>query len=343
MFSVSLKALDGLCLNTVDGAPPEILHTRGRGSLNRSDMIAFHSAAAFLPWKAWLFHGDRQILEGHYPLMKAYVDRFARQVEHRMASLQDWGDWGDAYLGDEPVRPATPFVDNTPEGNRKWYDSNRTSKEVWVDLFPFPLNTPIALSAAARFYGALQTTMQCAEILGHAADAAAMRDMAGRIKRTFVESYHQPANHTYGSQTAVADALQFGLFPDGDGAAVARALRDDVMIKCGGHISGGWFMDGIPAMRSKYGYADEAALLFQTDTYPSWGQILRSWSYNVIPERWPASRHATDTGKRRIQPEKAPAARWVYDSIGGDQALARRSGLQALRAFTEDFSDGGRL
>ena len=76
-------------------------------------------------------------------------------------------------------------------------------------------------------------------------------------------------------------------------------------------------MDGIPAMLSKYGYADEAALLFQTDTYPSWGQILRRWGYNVIPERWPASRHATDTGRRRIQPEKAPAARWVYDSLGG--------------------------
>jgi len=76
-------------------------------------------------------------------------------------------------------------------------------------------------------------------------------------------------------------------------------------------------MDGIPAMLAKHAYADEAALLFQTDTYPSWGQILRRWGYNVIPERWPASRDATDTGRRRIQPEKAPAARWVYDSLGG--------------------------
>jgi alpha-L-rhamnosidase len=325
-----LKALDGVRLNTVDGAPPEIFHTRGRGSLNRSDTIAFHAAAAFLPWKAWLFHGDGQILERHYPLMKAYVARFADQVEQRMASLQDWGDWGDAYRGDELRRPPTPFVDSTPEGNRRWYYSNRTTREVWTDLFPFPLNTPIALTAAAQFYGALQTAIRCAEILGRGAEAAEMRARAARIKSTFIDLFYQPANHTFGSQTADADALQFGLVPAGDESAVARSLRDDVMIKWDGHLSGGWFMAGIPAMLARHGFADEAALLFQTDTYPSWGQIVRRWGYNVIPERWPESRHATDIGRRRIQPEKAPAARWVYDSLGGIKPLPEAPGFKCF-------------
>ncbi len=316
-----LKALDGVRLNTVDGAPPEILHTRGRGSLNRSDQIAFHSAAAFLPWKAWLFHGDRQILERHYPLMKAYLDRFGEQVEHRMSTLQDWGDWGDAHLGDERERPPTPFVKNTPKGY------NHKAREELKGI-PLPVNTSNALTAAARYYGALLVTMRTAEVLGQPDDAQRWRELAARIKPVFIASFYDPAARTYGSQTADADALQFGLFPDGDEAALAQSLRDDVMIKAGGHISGGWFMDGIPAMLSRYGYNDEAALLFQTDTYPSWGQILRRWGYNVIPERWPESRHATDIGRRRIQPEKATSARWVYDGMAGIKPSSRSAGFK---------------
>ncbi len=316
-----LKALDGVRLNTVDGAPPEILHTRGRGSLNRSDQIAFHSAAAFLPWKAWLFHGDREILERHYPLMKAYLDRFAEQVEHRMSTLQDWGDWGDAHLGAERERPPTPFVKNTPKGY------NHKAREELKGI-PLPVNTSNALTAAARYYGALWVTMRTAEVLGQPDDARRWRELAARIKPVFIATFYDPAARTYGSQTADADALQFGLFPDGDEVALARSLRDDVMIKAGGHISGGWFMDGIPAMLSQYGYADEAALLFQTDTYPSWGQILRRWGYNVIPERWPESRHATDIGRRRIQPEKATSARWVFDSLAGIKPTPRGAGFK---------------
>jgi alpha-L-rhamnosidase len=83
-------------------------------------------------------------------------------------------------------------------------------------------------------------------------------------------------------------------------------------------------------MLARHGFADEAALLFQTDTYPSWGQIVRRWGYNVIPERWPESRHATDIGRRRIQPEKAPAARWVYDSLGGIKPLPEAPGFKCF-------------
>jgi alpha-L-rhamnosidase len=305
-----LKALDGVRLNTVNGAPPEILHTRGRSSLDRADTVAFHSAAAFLPWKAWLFYGDREILERHYPLMKAYLERFGDQAEHRVDTLQGWGDWSDAHLGEERGRPPTPYATNVPDGYLR-----RSRPE--LTGIPFPVNTPITLTEAARFFGALQITGRVAEILGYASEASAMQERAGRIKRVIIQRFYESTRHTYGSQTADADALQFGLFPAGDEAALAKSLRDDVMVRAGGHISGGWFMDAIPEALSKYGYVDETALLFQTDTYPSWGQILRRWGYNVIPARWPESRHATDTGGRRIQPEKATSARWAYDGLAG--------------------------
>jgi alpha-L-rhamnosidase len=316
-----LKALDGLRLNTVKGAPPEILHERGRNSLDRDDTVGWHAAAAFLPWKTWLFFGDPQILERHYPLMKAYVERFGEQVEQRMESLPDWGDWSDAYLGEDAARPPTPFAANTPED----YAKRPPGQLAGV---PFPLNTPIALTAAARFYGALEITRRTAEILGHKEEAEDLAARAKRIKEVFLRTFYDPTLKAFGSQAANADALQFGLAPEGQEAAVARSLREDVMVKAGGHASAGFCLDGIPDMLSRYGYADEAALLFQTDTYPSWGQILRTWGYHTMPARWPTSRQAKDIGGRRIQAEKTSAGKWVYDSLGGIRPSPQAAGFK---------------
>ena len=323
------KALDGLRLNTVDGIPPEILHTRGRGSLKRDDMISFHAAAAFLPWKAWIFTGDPSILEAHYPLMKGFIDRFADEVENRMEKLRCWGDWCDVWMGDDPRRPPTPFLDNLPRGYEKTVAKIRANPEEPVDLGVFPINTSIALSSAARYYGALRETIRTAEILGKKEDAAALRDLATRVQAKFIQTYYQPEKKTFGSQTADADALQFGLVPEGEKAAVARSLRDDVMKTSGGHFTGGYYLDATPAMLAFHGYADEAAAGLQSVTYPSYGQVLVEWDHRAMPERLPASRQAAGIGgNRRIQADKCPPARWGYDTLAGIKPLPEGPGFR---------------
>jgi len=133
----------------VDGIPPEILQTRG--SLKRDDMITFHAAAAFLPWKPWLFTGDPSILEQHYPLMKGFFDRFADEVENRMEKLRCWGDWCDNWMGDDPRRPPTPFLDNLPRGYEKIAAKIKANPTEPIDLGVFPINTSVALTSAARY------------------------------------------------------------------------------------------------------------------------------------------------------------------------------------------------
>ena len=323
------KALDGLRLNTVDGIPPEILHTRGRGSLKRDDMISFHAAAAFLPWKAWLFTGDPSILEAHYPLMKGFIDRFADEVENRMEKLRCWGDWGDAWMGDDPRRPPTPFLDNLPHGYEKATAKLKANPNDPVDLGVFPINTSMALTSAARYYGALRKTIRTADMLGKKEDAAAMSDLAARIKAKFIQTYYQVDKKTFGSQTADADALQFGLVPDGNEAAVARSLRDDVMEKSGGHFTGGYYLDATAAMLAAHGYADEAAAGLQSLTYPSLGQVLVKWDHHAMPEGARGSRQATGIGgNRRIQADKCPPARWGYDTLAGIKPLPEGPGFR---------------
>ena len=323
------KALDGLRLNTVDGIPPEILHTRGRGSLKRDDMISFHAAAAFLPWKAWLFTGDPSILEAHYPLMKGFINRFADDVENRMDKLRCWGDWGDAWMGDDPRRPPTPFLDNLPRGYEKSVARIKANPNDPVDLGVFPINTSMALTSAARYYGALRETIRTADMLGKKEDAAALRNLATRVKAKFIQTYYQVDKKTFGSQTADADALQFGLVPDGDEAAVARSLRDDVMEKSGGHFTGGYYLDATAAMLAAHGYADEAAAGLQSLTYPSLGQVLVKWDHHAMPEGARGSRQATGIGgNRRIQADKCPPARWGYDTLAGIKPLPEGPGFR---------------
>jgi alpha-L-rhamnosidase len=87
-----------------------------------------------------------------------------------------------------------------------------------------------------------------------------------------------------GTQTAYVVALQFDLLPEELRARAARRLADEVRTRK--HLTTGFL--GTPHLAhvlSRWGYLDEAYMLLNRDTYPSWLYPVKQGA-TTIWERW---------------------------------------------------------
>lgn len=155
-------------------------------------------------WQQYQFHGDRQLLERYYPMMKAYLG-FLTNTSDNFITPVDLGDWAD--LGQSES------------------EQQLTSR---------------GLVGTAVFYEDALAMAKIADLLGQPADAANFTQLAANIRTSFNNRFFKPATGTYdtNSQAANAMPLALGIVNPANVGSVTASLIADIRSNNNGLTTG---------------------------------------------------------------------------------------------------------
>ena len=203
-----------------------------------------------IPYRVYLYTGDRRILLRRYEGMKRYLAFLAKRAPDGIVRY-GLGDWC-------PPRGA-----------------------------PHQHKCPSALTSTAYYYRFLCIAAEVAGMLGQEADRRRYQRRAQEVRDRFNQEFYDPKTGAYtgDTQTSLACALYFGLVPDGQRDRVFARLTAEVEkqrrhIDCG--ILGAKY---VPNVLVEYGRADLAwAMVTQTD-FPGWGHWIAQGA-TTLWEQW---------------------------------------------------------
>ncbi len=216
------------------------------------------TALVQLPWWLYVYYGNKNALNDFYPNMKQWTDyvstlasdtartnKYGKRTKHII--YQGLGDWCP------------------PEGNET-------------------IDAPIEFTSTAYHYLDVTIMEQVARILGKNTDAKIFALEKGEIAEEVVKNLYNAQQKTFGSQTADAMALDFGLVPRGDEKAVADAMVRNMNEKYQGFMHCGIFgITRIGSMLAQHGYSDAAWTMF---TRKGENSFDRMWSSADATSLW---------------------------------------------------------
>ncbi len=210
---------------------------------------AWTDAGIIVPWTVWKAYGDTRLLEQHWPSMTRFMAwRKASAKDFLGVQLPDANTWGD------------------------WLNQNEA--------------TPIDYLDTAYFAYTASLMSEMAAALARDTEAAAYRELFGRIRTAFAKKYLGPDGAlSVDTQTAYALALYVGLVPEylraAAGQRLAQKIRDHDTRMATGFLG---TRPLLPAL-SSVGQNDLAARLLQSRRFPSWGYEVENGA-TTIWERW---------------------------------------------------------
>ncbi len=210
-------------------------------------------AATMVPWAVYESYGDRTILRDQLDSMRRWIGSLVARAgaDGLLGPSAQFGDWLD------PDAPA----------ERPW--QAKTSSDFLANAY-FAWSARLAGDAAALLGDA-----------GWAAECHAIADRVGRLTWT------RWGEHAITTQTGCAVALQFGLVPESERAAVGEALARLVR-QVDGRVATGFLGTPLilPALAAA-GRIDEAYLMLLRREMPSWLYQVEQGA-TTIWERWDA-------------------------------------------------------
>ena len=226
----------------------------GDGLVDTMGRAGWADAATIVPWAVYESTGSDEVLEAQLRSMRRWVAHLRRRA------------------GDDVVLPTEPFqygdwLDPDAPGDRPW--EAKVSSDYVANAFY--VHSARLLARAERIVGDP----------ARADEADALSDVVARA------TWDRWRDEAYRTQTGAALALQFGIAPEAERAAVADALAANVRGESG-RIATGFL--GTPLVLfalSDNGHLDEAYLMALRREAPSWlYQVDRGAT--TVWERWDA-------------------------------------------------------
>ena len=234
-----------------------------------------------LPYYLYLYYGDISAAREHYDGMTFFMN-YLRKIAKDYIIYEGWGDL---------------FEPGSVRSKR----------------------TPSELTSTAFFYYDAALMHKMAGVLGKKDDEEKYRRLMKDIKPAFIKNFYNKDNKTFGSQTADAVSLNFGLVPEGDEKGVAQSLKNDVVEKYNGHHSTGHMGTRyIYGELSRFGYGNTAQSMLDQTTYPSFGELF-SRGATTLWEYW-GEREIDETSngtRSRSHPFQGGFDVWFYNGISG--------------------------
>ncbi|CAK7210820.1 hypothetical protein SBRCBS47491_000907 [Sporothrix bragantina] len=243
-------------LDADDGVPPVVVPDVLQTLWPHAPLAVWDDVTVLTPWDLYRSYGDSGFLERQYDSMVAWVDRgIPRGADGLWVStLPQLGDWLD---------PAAP-----PDKP----DETRTSG---------------ALVADAYLVRVTEVLAQASAVLGKTADAVRYTADAHRVKTAFQQKYITPAGLLVGdSQTGLALAIVFDLFPSAQTRAVAAARLVDLVRAASFRVATGFA--GTPLIThalTRAGQPQMAYRMLLETSRPSWMYPILMGA-TTIWERW---------------------------------------------------------
>lgn len=255
------------------------------------------TAVVQIPWDIYLYFGNKEALEIYYGEMKQWVDHIAALTENDIVPY-GLGDWCP------------------PNGNAA-------------------IDCPIPVSSTAFHYHDADLVSQAAAVLGKTEDAAHYAALRDRIGKAFVDKFYDKTNKTFGSQTANAMALAYGMVPAGDEKAVSDATVRNMKEKYDNFMHTGIFGLGhIGQALSRYGNSQAAWDMFTKTGENSFAYMWTDADATTLWETLPvnaASKELCLRGSSLSHPMQGVYDTWFYEDIAGIRPDASGPGFKVTR------------
>ncbi len=174
-----------------------------------------------------------------------------------------------------------------------------------------------------------------AELLGKTEDVTYFEKEIKSSTITFNDKYFNRVTGRYANNTVTANILPlwFGMVPKGLEEKVFENIVDKTVNECGGHVSTGVVgIQQLMRVLTEYGRGDVALQLASTDTYPSWGYMVRNgattiwelWNGNTADPAMNSGNHVMLLGDLIV---------WEYEYLGGIRALEPGYGKIMLKPY----------
>ncbi|MCM2680676.1 alpha-L-rhamnosidase [Echinimonas agarilytica] len=262
-------------------------------------------AEVMIAWEHYKHHGDVQILEDQYESMQEYMQAGEAKLENDLLRI-GYGDWCDPVL--------------KPGMGRKRCNPQHTS--------------PTITSSALFAHGA-DLMSKIASLLGRGSDSEHYGQLFRRLSDAFNAEFYSAKTGHYGSQTADAMALRFGMTPPDLRQSVADALNRDVVETWKGHGSiGALGQTYVYRALSDYGYGDTAYNIFVAEGYPGYAWQMSELGATTLWERKGVYDPTSDPmrkeapGRSLNHPFHSGYDGWFYEGLGGIRPLADNPGFQ---------------
>ena len=254
------------------------------------------TAVVQIPWNIYLYFGNKEALDLYYGEMKQWVDHVNALTGNHIVPY-GLGDWCP------------------PEGNGT-------------------IDCPIPLSSTAFHYHDADLVAQAATVLGKTEDAAHYSALRDSIKSAFIGKFYDKENHTYGSQTANAMALAYGLVPAGEEKAVSDATVRNMQEKYDNFFHTGIFGLGhIGQALSRYGNGEAAWNAFTKKGENSFAWMWDEADATTLWEVLPTSTASEAVGAKASlnHPMQGVYDAWFYEDILGIHPDASGPGFKVTR------------
>lgn len=247
------------------------------------------TAVVQLPWYTYLYFGNEEPLHKYYQEMKQWVDHVESLTLNDTLSTKHIVPYG---LGDWCP----------PEGNNA-------------------IDCPVALSSTAFHYLDASILAKTAAILGKNDDAGYYSGLKDKIAAAFVAEFYDEESTTFGSQTADAMALDFGLVPAGDEKAVSDAIIRNMKEKYDGFMHTGIFGLGrIGQALSRFGNSKMAWDMFTKTGENSFAYMWTDADATSLWEILPVNGKSKEmclAGSSLNHPMQGGYDTWFYEDIAG--------------------------
>lgn len=261
------------------------------------------TAVVQLPWYTYLYFGNKEPLIKYYTVMKQWVDHIEAislndSLPRKRIVPYGLGDWCP------------------PEGNDA-------------------IDCPIPLSSTAFHYLDASITAKTAALLGHSDDAEHYNKLKDEIADAFIAEFYDKENKTFGSQTANAMALDFGLVPAGDEKAVSDAIVKNMAEKYNNFMHTGIFGLGrIGQSLSRYGNAKAAWDMFTKTGENSFAYMWTDADATSLWEVLPINKKSKELclkGASLNHPMQGVYDAWFYEDIAGIRPDPSGPGFKVIR------------
>ncbi|MDD3061883.1 MAG: family 78 glycoside hydrolase catalytic domain [Massilibacteroides sp.] len=268
-----------------------------------------------LPWLMYVYYGDKHVLEEYYPIMKQWVEYIAsiglnkertKKYNSKTTSIiyQGLGDW---------CPPA--------------YKTNET--------------TPVEFTSTAFHYLDTDIMEQVARLLGKNEDEKSFYSMKNEIAKEIFTEMYDSKNKTFGSQTADAMALDFGLIPTEDERAVSDAIVRNMNETSEGFTDCGIFgLCRIGSMLARHGNVEAAWNLFTKKGENSFEWMFSSVRATSLWESLPINQLSQEMAKEASHnhPMQSGYDIFFFEDIAGIRPEANGFGFKVIR-FQPLFCD----
>ena len=256
-------------------------------------------------------YGDKSVLESQYESMKKWVD-FARRGASKLKRVH--------WLAPRQVKETERHIWDSGIHLGDWLAPGEDTKQ-WIAKKPWV--------ATAYFAWSTSLLAKTAGVLGKKEDEAFYNALFKKIQAAYVYRFMEEDGRVKdGFQTAYAQALYFGILPEGMRERAASYLAEDVK-KQGNHLTTGFL--GTPyllfALSDNHQTDTAYALLFQ-DTCPSWLYAVKLGA-TTMWERWDAIKPDGTINEAPINGENMVSFNHYGYGAVGDWLYRRVAGLEA--------------